>query len=161
MGGTSLTYFLIKQFPVLLPTEFDLPADWSILESRSSWLLPRILELTYTAWDLAPFANDCGYDGPPFRWDKARRFLLRSELDAAFFHLYGVNRDDTDYIMETFPVVKKKDIQQHGNYRTMHTILEIYDAMQRAIETGEPYQTLLDPPPADPRVAHPPREGDQ
>ena len=61
--------------------------------------------------------------------------------------------------METFPVVKKKDIQQHGTYRTKLTILEIYDAMQRAIETGEPYQTLLDPPPADPRVAHPPREG--
>ena len=120
-----------------------------------------ILELTFTAWDLAPFARDCGYDGPPFRWDDARRFLLRCELDAAFFHLYGVNRDDTDYIMETFPVVKKKDIQQHGDYRTKLTILEIYDAMQRAIETGEPYQTLLDPPPADPRVAHPPREGDQ
>jgi hypothetical protein len=24
-------------------------------------------------------------------------------------------------------------------------------------ESGEPYQTLLNPPPADPRVAHPPR----
>ena len=61
--------------------------------------------------------------------------------------------------MEAFPVVKKKDIQQHGTYRTKLTILEIYDAMQRAIETGEPYKTRLDPPPADPRVAHPPREG--
>jgi hypothetical protein len=37
-------------------------------------------------------------------------------------------------------------------------ILEIYDEMQQAIESGEPYQTLLDPPPADPRVAHPARE---
>ena len=27
-----------------------------------------------------------------------------------------------------------------------------------AESTGIPYQTLLDPPPADPRVAHPPRE---
>jgi len=113
--------------------------------------------LTFTAWDLAPFARDCGHDGPPFRWDNARRFLLRCELDAAFFHLYGVNRDDTDYIMETFPVVKKKDIQQHGTYRTKLTILEIYDTMQHSIETSEPYQTLLDPPPGDLRVALPPR----
>ncbi|MFI5387224.1 MAG: hypothetical protein ACHQ50_14025 [Fimbriimonadales bacterium] len=44
-----------------------------------------MLELTYTAWDIAPFARDCGYDGPPFRWDDARRFLIRCELDAAFF----------------------------------------------------------------------------
>ncbi len=126
-----------------------------------NWASLRALELSFTAWDLASFARDCGYNGPPFCWDPCRRFLLRSELDAAFFHLYGVNRDDTDYVMEAFPVVKKKDIQQHGTYRTKLTILEIYDAMQRAIETGEPYKTRLDPPPADPRVAHPSREGAQ
>ena len=61
------------------------------------------------------------------------------------------------YIMETFPIVRCKDEAAHGEYRTKRVILEIYDAMQQAIETGQPYQTLLDPPPADPRVAHPPR----
>jgi len=161
MGGTSLSYFHIKQLPVIPPSAYGNPAQWSLHQTCGSWFLPRVLELTFTSCDIAPFARDCGYDGPPFRWNAARRFLLRCELDAAFFHLYGVNRDDTDYIMETFPVVKKKDIQQHGDYRTKRTILEIYDAMQRSIETGEPYQTLLDPPPADPRVAHSPREGDQ
>ena len=72
-----------------------------------------------------------------------------------------VLRDDVDYILESFPIVKRRDIQQFGDYRTKHTILEIHDAMQRAIKTSEPYQTLLDPPPADPRVAHPPREDAQ
>ena len=105
--------------------------------------------------DFNCFAKDFGYHGPPFRWDDSRRFLLRCELDAAFFHLYGIERDDVDYIMETFPIVKRKDEQAYGDYRTKLQILEIYDAMSRAIETGEPYQTLLDPPPADPRVAHP------
>ncbi len=56
--------------------------------------------------------------------------------------------------METFPIVKRKDVASHGEYRTKRVILDIYDAMQRAIDTGEPYQTPLDPPPADPRVAH-------
>ncbi|MGH7600205.1 MAG: hypothetical protein ACREOI_27945 [bacterium] len=59
-----------------------------------------------------------------------------------------------DYIMETFPIVKRKDEQKHGEYRTKRVILEIYDAMTEAIRTGKPYQTRLDPPPADPRVAH-------
>ncbi len=95
---------------------------------------------------------------PPFRWDEERRFLLRCELDAAYFHLYGIERDDVDYIMETFPIVKRKDEAREptgrGEYRTKRVILAIYDAMARAMETGEAYETLLDPPPADPRVCH-------
>ncbi len=121
-------------------------------------LLSRVLELTYTAWDLEPFAKDCGYDGPPFRWDEERRFLLRCELDAAYFHLYGIERDDVDYIMETFPIVKRKDEKAFGEYRTKRVILEVYDEMRRAMERGEAYRTRLVPPPADRSVAHAPRE---
>jgi hypothetical protein len=59
--------------------------------------------------------------------------------------------------MDTFPIVKRKDEQNWGDYRTKRVILEIYDAMQEAIRTGQLYQTRLDPPPADPRCCHPPR----
>jgi len=52
---------------------------------------------------------------------------------------------------------RKLDEAAHGEYGTKRVILDIYDAMQHAIEAGQPYQTLLDPPPADPRVAHPSR----
>ena len=99
---------------------------------------------------LGAFARDCGYAGPPFRWDEARRCLLRAELDAAFFHLYGLHRDDTAYILDTFPIVRRKDIAQHGEYRTQRVILEIYDAMAESTRTGQPYQTRLDPPPGPP-----------
>ena len=109
----------------------------------------------YNAWSLQAFGADCGYHGPPVRWDEDRRFLLRCELDAAYFHLYDIERDDVDYIMETFPIVKRKDEAAHGGYRTKRVILEIYDEMARAMETGTPYQTRLDPPPGDPHVAHP------
>ena len=105
--------------------------------------------MIYTAYDLKGFAEDCGYIGEPFRWDEERRFLLRCELDAAYFHLYGVGRDDVDYMLETFPIVKLKDEQAYGEYRTKRVILDIYDAMQQATETGTPYHTRLDPPPAN------------
>ena len=95
----------------------------------------RELELTYTAWDMAPFAEELYDDGPPFRWDEERRALLRAELDAGYCHLYGVERDDVDYIMDTFPIVKRKDGQRHGEYRTKRFILEIYDAMTKVIDT--------------------------
>ena len=89
----------------------------------------------------------------------SRRLALRAELDAAFFHLYGLERDEVDYVMETFPIVRRRDERAHGDYRTKRLILEIYDELSEAIATGRPYQTRLDPPPADPRVAHPYRVG--
>jgi hypothetical protein len=159
IGGPNMTVGILSQLPILPPAAYAQPCLWaSEAATLQTWLLPRVLELTYTAWDLEPFARDCGYDGPPFRWDEARRFLLRCELDAAFFHLYGINRDDAAYIMDTFPIVKRKDIAAHGTYRTQETILRIYDALAAAQRTGQPYQTVLNPPPADPRCCHPAKE---
>jgi len=157
LGGTNLNFFQFEQLPILRPQDFRTKASWDSINSVHKWLSPRVLELTYTAWDMEPFARDLGDSGAPFVWDDERRFLIRCELDAAFFHLYGIERDDVAYIMETFPIVKKKDLQAHGSYRTKDTILDIYDAMAKAIETGEPYQTVLDPPPGEgPR--HPARD---
>lgn len=157
MGGVNLSYFIFAQLPIFGPSAFEKHEDWDNRQTVNSWIMPRVLELSYTAWDLQSFASDCGYNGPPFIWDEERRFLLRCELDAAYFHLYEIKRDDAAYIMETFPIVKRKDNQKYGDYRTKLVILKTYDDMQKAIETGQPYKTLLDPPPADPRVAHSPR----
>ena len=93
VGGTNFNFFIVEQLPVIPPYIFTTECNWANTQI-DSWLLPRIVELTYTAHDLAPFAKDCGYDGPPFRWDEARRFLLRCELDAAFFHLYLPSNQD-------------------------------------------------------------------
>lgn len=179
IGGASLSYFIVKQLPVFEGSRYEQSECWSG-SPLVDWISRRVLELTYTAWDLEAFAVDCGYSGPPFRWDEARRFLLRCELDAAYFHLYlgspsewGADspqlremfptpRDAVAYIMETFPIVRRKDIArtqiknesgefiQKGRYITKDTILEIYDEMRRAIDTGHPYQTRLDPPPGPP-----------
>jgi hypothetical protein len=139
-------------------------------EGLLSFVVPRVLELTYTAWDMQPFARDLGYDGPPFVWDQERRFLIRCELDALYFHLYQISREDVDYILETFPIVKRKDEEAYGEYRTKRVILEMYDQMAAlppererfgvgftyAVPDVSQWVTQLDPPPADPRAAHPP-----
>jgi hypothetical protein len=173
VGGASVSYFLIKQFPIAPPVFYRADVAWEKNLVLPDWLLPRIVELTYTGWDLEAFGVDCGYAGPPFRWDEDRRLLLKAEVDAAFFHLYlgtpgewerdaspALNaklptpRHAVDHIMETFPIVKKKDVEAYGTYRTKDTILSIYDEMAEAIRTGKPYQTRLDPPPADPSCRH-------
>jgi hypothetical protein len=191
VGGLHLSDYIMYQMPVLSSATYSRPCPWSSKEeSLREWLVPRVLELTYTAWDLQPFAKDCGYHGPPFKWNEDRRFVLRCEIDALFFHLYlptqhgnwsparvadGAVRDETDrefesfkshfvtprdavdFIMETFPIVRKNDVKTFGRYRTKDAILEIYDAMLEAQRTGQAYQTSLSPEPADQRVAHPPR----
>lgn len=157
ISGTHVNIWIFKQLPAIPLRRFMESSAWTGGKTVMSWLLPRILELTFTAWDLESFARDAGYDGPPFRWDPARRFLLRCEVDAAFFRLYGLSREDAAYVMDTFPIVRKNDEKVHGEYRTKRVILEVYDAMTEAEKTGKPYQTRLDPAPADPRVAHAPR----
>ena len=185
-AGVHLNHWIWKQLPFVAPEEYE--------SNRIGRGLKRIiLELTYTAWDLQAFALDCGYDGPPFRWDEERRFLLRCELDAAYFHLYfgapeawgkdphrsllpegegakdlelremfPTPRDAVDYIMETFPIVRRKDIARtelkddsgtvtaDGTYITKNTILRIYDEMAECITTGQTYRTQLEPPPGPP-----------
>jgi len=148
---------------VLPPETYDAPAAWEPGSTLSDWISSRVLELTYTAWDLAPFARDLGHDGPPFAWDPERRFRLRSELDAAYFHLYGIAREDVEYIMNTFPIVRRKDEAAHGEYRTRRVILEIYDQMAATMPkvatetTPEPEKT----PPATVTPLHPlPRGGE-
>jgi hypothetical protein len=146
IGGLHLTYGCLKQLPVLGPEEFDRAASWAPHRPLRDWLLPRVLELTYTAWDLQPFAEDCGEAGPPFIWDPARRFQLQCELDAAFLHLYGVSRDDADYILGTFDVLQRSDEREHAEYRTKRVVLEVYEALADAAATGRPYVSPLGPP---------------
>ena len=122
IGGTHVNQAYVKQFPVLPPS--------SITHHLSSFITPRVLELTYTAHDLTAFARDLGYGGGPFTWNDERRFWLRAELDALYFILYGIAREDVDYVMDTFPIVRRKDEAAHGSYRTKEAILSVYDELQ-------------------------------
>jgi hypothetical protein len=154
VGGSHLSPFYLYQLAVVGTDAVDTRTTWLATRTPREFIVARVLELTYTAYDLTGFARDLGYDGPPFRWDLERRFLLRAELDAAFFHLYSIEHDDVDYILDTFPIVRRKDEKAHGEYRTKRVSLDIYDDMADAKTSGSQYQTRLDPPPADPRAAH-------
>jgi hypothetical protein len=119
-----------------------------------SFIITRLLELTYTAHDMASFAYDLGDAGAPFRWDPDRRAVIRSELDALFFHLYGISRNDALYILDTFNVTRDNDIKAYGTYRSKDLVIAEYDRMAKAglnlenpLEDGENYTSTLTPPP--------------
>jgi hypothetical protein len=108
MPGANLTYFVLEQLPVLPPGVYEVSATWTENRPLADWIHPRVLELTYTFYEMAPWAKYLGDDGPPFVWDERRRFLIRAELDAAFFHLYGIERADVDLVLDSFRAFKNK-----------------------------------------------------
>jgi hypothetical protein len=53
--------------------------------------------------------------------------------------LYGLTRDELAYILETFPIVRRKDEAQYGEYRTKRMVLEAYDQVgeMRLVDKGK------------------------
>ena len=135
VAGLHLTYNHLKQFPILSPTFYK--------SFRLAFVKPRVLELSYTSHSMTPFAENLGYDGPPFAWNEEHRANLRAELDAFYARAYGLSRDELCYILdpkdvmggdypsETFRVLKDKEIRRHGEYRTRRFILEAWDRMEQ------------------------------
>ena len=137
--GQTLNLFIVEQLPVVPPEIYETTRFGS--KTAGEIVRDAVLELTYTAQDMAPFASDMGYvdeEGkvlPPFTWDEERRLRLRAKLDAVFFHLYGVTeRDDVRYIYSTFPIVEREETRAYGQYRSRDLCL----AYMNALAAGAP-----------------------
>lgn len=178
VGGTSLNFFLVNQFPVLPPDRYD-AAD-------RAFIVPRVVELTYTAWDLQAFARDMGMDGAPFRWDEDRRAVIRAELDAWYAMKYGLTRKQLRYVLdphqltareietlvtdasedspdaprvkdfpgETFRVLKDRETRQYGEFRTARLVMAAWDALSKAGWDPSRYASPLTLPPGDAGARH-------
>jgi hypothetical protein len=136
LGGTSFKYFTMKQLVAPRPTD--------LTERDLDFIVPRVLELTYTSHSMKPFADDLGFKGNgPFAWDEDRRAQLRAELDAKIAKLYGLTRNELRYILdpadthgpdypsETFRVLKKNEEARYGEYRTRRLVLDAWDRLER------------------------------
>jgi len=135
VGGTHLKYFTMRQLPMIPPHVANSIPTWTE-KSVAEWITERVLELVIDNHEMQSLAQDLGACTPQTPWNMESRAKVRAELDAAFFHLYGIERDDVDYIMDTFPIVKRKDEAAFGEYRTKRLILEAYDAMSVSNVTG-------------------------
>jgi hypothetical protein len=128
--STHLTWYIVEQLPVIPPDLFEQPLGKTTV---AEFIKEHVLHLTYTAWDMQPFAKDMGYDGEPFIWDEEDRRHRKAKLDALFFNLYEISEEDADYILSTFPIVKKHDEAEHGRYLTRDLIL----SYMRALKAGD------------------------
>ena len=118
-----LNKYILEQLPTISPAAY-LRSFGS--KTAAEIVREAVLELTYTAHDMAAFARDMGHfdEGgdvlPPFPWDEERRLHLRAKLDALYFILYGIydpdnaaqSREDIRYIYSTFPIVERQETAQ-------------------------------------------------
>ena len=126
--GQNLNLFIVEQLPVVPPDQYE--STRFGIKTAAEIVRDAVLELTYTAHDMAPFARDLGYDGLPFQWDENRRLHLRAKLDALFFHLYGItDREDIRYIYSTFPIVERQETATHGRYLSRDLCLAWMNAL--------------------------------
>ncbi len=121
LQGQNYSIYILEQLPVITPERFEATIGGVKI---ADFIGEQVLHLSYTAHDLAPFARDLGYDGPPFVWDDADRRSRMAALDALFMHLYGLNEDDAAYILDTFPIVRDQDVAAFGEYQTKRLVLE-------------------------------------
>lgn len=146
LSGTHMKYFTVKQLAAPSPAEFDATPAW-IDSELADWTSPRVLELVYTSYRIAPFARDLDDTGLPFRWLPERRNLIRAELDAAMMHVYGLQRDEVEHVLDSFFVLRKNEERDFGEFLTKRLVLAEYDRMADAAVTGVPYESSLDPAP--------------
>ena len=145
VGGKSMNFFYVKQFPVLTPEQIPSAMQWQIVK--------RVAELCYFNHDMDGWASELWVEmneeqraelpqlgaQQPWIYNPERRAILQAELDAIFAHLYGLNTEDLRYILdpedvcgkgcinETFRVLKDNEIRQYGEYRTKRLVLEAWN----------------------------------
>ena len=138
ISNVHLNFFIVEQIPALSPDTYESPCPWNHRATLESWISERVLKLSCTAEDMLPLAEACDFTSGSFqteyggrlnKWDEAEREELMAELDAAFFHLYGVDRDDAEYILSTFKSIHKERTLLPGHCSTAQFILQKYAEM--------------------------------
>lgn len=129
VGGVTLNFFIVEQFPMLPPDAYAERCPWSKRETLEKWVSERVLKLTCTANDMIPLAEAAGFEERVHKWNPAERARLMDELDAAYFILYGLERDDVEYILGTFQGLRGGPPINPGE-RTRQTVLAAYDRLR-------------------------------
>jgi hypothetical protein len=155
LSNNHLSDYVMSQVPFPEPETVSEPTGWSEEASFREWLGSRATALSATTWHIA---EALGVDSP-IVWDDQSRDLWRAEIEAAVFHLYGLDRDDVETVLDSFTVLAKSEQRSpekggRGEFRTKRLVLERYDAMTKATETGSGYECPLDVPPAHDRIRH-------
>jgi hypothetical protein len=127
IGGINLSYFIINQIPTVQPHTYADRCPWDQRQSLEKWVSDRVLKLTCTSNDMIPLAEAAGLEPPVHPWKPTERADLMAQLDAAYFILYGIERDDVEHILSTFTGASEAPPDMFGTVSVADKILKHYD----------------------------------
>ena len=127
VGGVHLNFFIVEQLPLFPPDRYGDRCPWDKRRTLERWISDRVLKLTCTADDMRPLAEAAGFDPPVHKWNASEREALTAELDAAFFLLYRIGRDDVEYILSTFSGTKRSRDAARELFPVETSVLDAYD----------------------------------
>jgi hypothetical protein len=136
VGGLHLNFFIVEQLPAFAPDFYQRRCAWSKREKLAKWIADRVLKLTCVSHDMKPLAEAAKFKPLIHKWDPGERAELQAELDAAFFLLYGVRREDMEYILSTFNGIRKESEGALPGTTTRERILACYDRFWEAAATS-------------------------
>lgn len=132
IGNVNLNFFIVEQLPIFPPDHYAQRCPWNKRQTLEKWISDRVLKLTCTANDMRPLAEEAGFDPPVHKWNEAERGQLLAELDAAFFLLYGIDRDDMEYVLSTFQGLQSEGEPLPGMVPRTRGIVEAYEKLRNS-----------------------------
>jgi hypothetical protein len=129
LSGAHVTLYLLKQLPMPTPEQIKTHSVETADGKESLWdfLLQRGLKLIWTSHSLDPLGDDVNSEDGPYVWDTDERRTLRAEIDAALAQRYGISRDDLEYILDSFDILARQEIEKYGEFRQKQECLAAYD----------------------------------
>lgn len=128
VGGLHLNFFIVEQLPTFPPDSYSNQCPWDKM-SLEEWISDRVLKLTCTSNEMKPLAAAAGFEPQLCKWNGEERAKIVAELDAAYFLLYGLERDDVDYMLSTFVASSQKGGLMLGGTQR-ERILQEYDRLR-------------------------------
>ena len=76
------------------------------------------------------------FDAEAHRWDPTERYRLDVETDALLSHAYGLDRESYAIVLDSFEVMTREQVKEHGYYRFKEdclAALERFAAAERLV----------------------------
>lgn len=132
--NVNLNFFIVEQFPIFPPDFYEEKCPWDKKRTLEKWISERVLKLTCTSNDMIPLAEAAEFKPLVHKWNEAERISLMAELDAAYFILYGIEREDVEYILSTFAGIRKEKEGMFNAHSTVSQILDYYDQFRKEMK---------------------------
>jgi hypothetical protein len=129
VGGANLNLYILEQMPIPTPEKISkIQIDYNgKSESLRSFLVRHALRLTWTSHSLDSLGEELEPEAGPFIWDEDDRRGRRAKIDAAIAHTYGLSREQFEYILDSFDILKERELSNRGEYRRKRECLEAFE----------------------------------